>query len=298
MDNPKDDKKSQKKKENTLKNSTTENNEEALDKSKKSKKGKKDSKQKIQKTSSVVKPTLQDNTTDNISLCSICKLKDQKLYEMKCNCNHYICFNCLYDFLLINLNELLNEKNNKNNKKVTIIKCPKCFNVDNSGGVEFKNNELLSLIQEHIKKGFSSEYSKILKPCIEHDNPLDYYCDTCDNYICKLCCRYEHDGHKFRLIKDKNNEIINMINEKPLKIKDSKDFIKKIENINNNNKKTFDLICSKTLNEIEKCEKILEKLKQLFKHVMEKNMNYYNTYSKIINYTYDNYYNEVKNFKY
>ena len=283
MDNSKEDKKKRKE---------TNSNDESLDKSKKSKKSKKDnSKKNLQKTSTF-KPAIQVNT----NICASCGLKDLKLYEMKCSSNHYICFNCLYDFLLININEILNEKNNKNNKKVTILKCPKCFNIDNSGGAEFKNNELLTLIQEHIKKGFSQEYSKTLKPCIDHDNPLDFYCDTCDNYICKLCCKYEHDGHKFCLIKEKNDEIINMINKKTLKIKDSKDFAKKIENINNYNKKIFHDVCIKTLNEIEKCEKILEKLKQLFKHVIEKNINYYEIYSKIINLSYNNYYNEISNF--
>ena len=284
MDNSKKNKK--------LKRKDTISNDESLDKSKKSKKNKNNSKTKLQKSSNF-KPTTQLNT----NICSSCNLKDQKLYEMKCTSNHYICFKCLYDFLLININDILNEKNNKNNKKITIIKCPKCFNIDNSGGAEFKNSELLSLIQENIKKGFSQEYSKTLKPCSDHDNPLDFYCDTCDSYICKLCCRYEHDGHKFCLIKEKNDEIINLINKKPLKIKDSKDFSKKIENINNNNKKIFNDVCNKTLNEIEKCEKILEKLKQLFKNVIEKNINYYDIFSKIINYSYDNYYNEIKNFK-
>ena len=289
MESTKEDKKSIKKRD------TISNDESQEIKSKRSKKFKKEnSKVKIQKTSTF-KPTTQVNTNTNI--CSSCGIKEAKLYEMKCNSNHFICFNCLYDFLLININEFLNEKNNKNNKKVTILKCPKCFNIDNSGELEFKNNELLSLIQEHIKKGFSSEYSKTLLPCVVHDNPLEYYCDTCDNYICKLCCKYEHEGHKFLLIKDKNEELINLISNKTLKIKESKDFTKKIENINNNNKKILNDICSRTLNEIEKCEKILEKLKQLFKHVIDKNKNYYETYSKIIHSSYDNYYNEINNFK-
>ena len=229
MDNSKEDKKKRKE---------TNSNDDSLDKSKKLKKIKKEpSKTKIQKSTSVFKPTTQPNT--NLNICSLCNIKESKLYEMKCTSNHSICFKCLYDFFLININEIINDKSNKNNKKITIIKCPKCFNIDNSGGVEFKNTDLLSLIQEHIKKGFSQEYSKTLKPCSDHDNPLDFYCDTCDNYICKLCCKYEHDGHKSCLIKEKNDEIINMISKKSLKIKDTKDFIKKIENINNTNKKLF-----------------------------------------------------------
>ena len=287
MDNSKEDKKKRKE---------TNSNDDSLDKSKKSKKIKKEpSKTKIQKSPSIFKPTTQPNT--NLNICSLCNIKEPKLYEMKCTSNHFICFKCLYDFFLININEIINDKSNKNNKKITIIKCPKCFNIDNSGGAEFKNTDLLSLIQEHIKKGFSQEYSKTLKSCSDHDNPLDFYCDTCDNYICKLCCKYEHEGHKSCLIKDKNDEIINLISKKNLKIKDTKDFTKKIENININNKKLFSDICIKTLNEIEKCGKILEKLKQLFKHVIEKNIKYYETYSKIINLSYDNYYNEIKNFK-
>ncbi len=287
--------KSPRKKDSTLKKSmNVDNQEDSQDKGGKRKGKKKESAKvdkKLQKKSSFKPPTPRND------ICSLCGLKDTKLYEMKCNANHFICFNCLYDFLLININEFFNEKNNKNNKKVTILKCPKCFNINNSGGIEFKNSELLALIQEHIKKGFSSEYSKTLKPCIEHENSLDFYCDTCDNYVCKLCCRYEHNGHKCCSIKDKNNEIINLISSKPLKIKEAKDFNKKIEKINSYNKKTFNDVLVKTLNEIEKCEKVLENLKQLFKHVIEKNINYYETYSKIINCSYDNYYNEIKNFK-
>ena len=287
MDNSKEDKKKRKE---------TNSNDESMDKSKKSKKKKESIKIKPQKSSNF-KPTSHPNTNPNPNVCSLCNLRESKLYEMKCNSNHFICFKCLYDFFLININEILNDKSNKNNKKITILKCPKCFNIDNSGVAEFKNLDLLPLIQDHIKKGFSQEYSKTLKPCELHDNPLDYYCDTCDNYICKLCCKYEHEGHKSCLIKDKNDEIIGMIAKKNLKIKESKDFVKKIENINITNKKLFNDVCIKTLNEIEKCGKILEKLKQLFKHVIEKNINYYETYSKIINLSYDNYYNEIKNFK-
>ena len=291
MESSKEIRKSQKRKD------TTSNDESQDIKSKKSRKNKKENSKitKVLKTSSF-KPAAQVNV-NNSNICSLCGTKELKLYEMKCNSNHFICFNCLYDFFLININEFLSEKNNKNNKKVTIMKCPKCFNIDNSGCLEMKNKDLLSLIQEHIKKGFSSDYSKTLNLCIDHDNPLEYYCDTCDNYVCKLCCKYEHDGHKCVPIKDKNDELINLITNKPLKIKESKDFAKKIENINNYNKKLFNEVCTKTLNEIEKCQQILEKLKQLFKHVIDKNMNYYETYSKIINSSYDNYYSEINNFK-
>ena len=229
----------------------------------------------------------------SIDLCSICGQKKSKLFEMKCTSNHYSCFKCLYDFFLINICEIINE--NKNNKKEILIKCPECYNTNNYGGVEFKNDELLSLIKENIANEVPQEYSKTLKPCSIHDNNYEYFCDTCNKYLCKLCCKYEHAGHDFSSIKDKNNGIINLINNKSHKIKDSKDFVKKMESINNYNKKYFNDVREKTIKEIEKCEKILGNLKNLFIHVIDKNINYYENYSNIINCAYESYYNEINN---
>ncbi len=143
MDNSKEEKRSQKKKDSTLKNSKNsiiDNQDESQDKGKKKiKKGDSTKTRKSLKTSNFKPPSPR-----NSELCSLCGFKEDKLFEMKCNSNHFVCFKCLYDFLIININEFINEKNNKNNKKVTILKCPKCFNINNSGGAEFKNSELLS----------------------------------------------------------------------------------------------------------------------------------------------------------
>ena len=226
-------------------------------------------------------------------ICSICGQKNTKLYEMKCNSNHYSCFKCLYDFFLTNICDILNES--KNNKKEILIKCPQCYSTDNSGGIEIKNEELLNLIKENNERGVPQKYSKTLNPCSLHDNNYEYYCDTCDKYICKLCCKYEHYGHHFNSIKDKNNGIIILINNKVHKIKEPKDFVKKMENINNYNKKVFNDVREKTIKEIEKCENILANLKSLFIHVIDKNINYYENYSSIIGNTYESYYNEINN---
>ena len=286
MNNSKGDKKGKNKKETELQDK------------KKSKILKKDNiPQKKSKTSTaqipteVINPEIVEKKPSDI--CSICGQKKSKLFDMKCTSNHYSCFECLYDFFLTNISEILNE--NKNNKKEILIKCPECFNVNNSGGIELKNEELLNLIKEKIMKKEPKEYSKTLKPCTLHDNNYEFYCNTCNKYICKLCCKYEHSGHTYALIKDKNNEIINMISSKPHKIKETKDFIKKIENINNYNKKVFNDVVDKTIKEIEKCENILANLKSLFIQVINKNINYYENYSNIINCIYESYYNEIKN---
>ena len=286
MENSKKDKKSKSKKE-----------VEVLDK-KKQKVQKTDSlNQKKLKTSSFKtspeekSPDTQENRNNDI--CATCLQKNTKLFDMKCTSNHLICFKCLYDFFLVNINDILSES--KNNKKEILIKCPECYNINSSGGVEFKNTELLGLIKEHIQRANPVEYSKTLKPCILHDNIYEYYCDSCNKYICKLCCKYEHSGHEYSLIKDKNNDIINMIINKPHKIKEPKEFLKKMESINNYNKKFFNDVLDKTLKEIEKCEKILENLRNLFTNVIEKNIKYYENYSNIINNIYDGYYNEIKN---
>ena len=236
-------------------------------------------------------PEVHENK--NIDLCSTCLQKNSKLFDMKCSSNHYICFKCLYDFFLVNINDILSES--KNNKKEILIKCPECYNINNSGGIEFKNEELLHLIKENIEQTTPYEYSKTLNPCILHDNIYEYYCDTCNKYICKLCCKYEHSGHQYSSIKDKNNNIINMITNKPHKIKEPKEFNKKMESINNYNKKIFNDVLDRTLKEIEKCEKILANLRNLFTHIIEKNIKYYENYSNILNNIYCSYYNEIKN---
>ena len=278
MDNSKADKKSKNKKDGEIVDKKKQKNQKAENINSK----------KLKSTS--FKPPSETKIIEN---CSICDEKSTKLYEMKCSSNHYVCFKCLYDFFLTNINEILNES--KNNKKEILIKCPECFSTNNPGGVEFKNSDLFILIKEYQEKENPNEYSKTLKPCSLHDNNYEYFCDTCDKYICKLCCKYEHDGHQFNTIKDKNNGIINLINAKPHKIKEVKDFNKKMDIINNYNNKVFNDIRDKTINEIEKCEKILQNLKNLFLHVIQKNMNYYETYSNIINYTYSSYYKEIKN---
>ena len=103
------------------------------------------------------------------------------------------------------------------------------------------------------------EYPKILKPCTLYGNNYEYYCDTCNKYICKLCCKYEHSGHIYNLIKDKNNRIIKIISSKPHKIKETKNFTKKMENINNYNRKIFNDVFDKTIKEIEKCQNFRKK---------------------------------------
>ena len=278
MDNSKGDKKSKSKKET-----------ETQDK-KKQKIHKKESLNPKKSQISTFKPATELKFVEH---CSLCGQKVSKLYEIKCQANHYICFKCLYDFILTNINEISNES--KNNKKEMFIKCPECYNTNNPGGIIFKNIDLLNLIKENKEKDIPQEYSKTLRPCNVHDNYYEFFCDTCDKYICKLCCKYEHEGHKFTSIKDKNNGIINLINAKPHKIKEENDFNKKMELINANNDKIFNDIREKTIKEIEKCEKVLQNLKGIFLHVIEKNIKYYETYSKIINMIYSSYYSEIKN---
>ena len=85
--------KSQRKKDSTLKKSiNADNQEESQDKGNKRKAKKKESAKvdkKLQKKSSFKPPTPRND------ICSLCGLKDIKLYEMKCNSNHFVCFNCL-----------------------------------------------------------------------------------------------------------------------------------------------------------------------------------------------------------
>ena len=292
MENQKDEKKQTKSKDSN-RNINMESSKEAIDKPKSSKKkhGKK----------AAVDTQIQSKETEEKSklkktpnICDICKARDVKTFTFNCDDSHSICFKCIFEFFMVNMNDFLQEKTNKNNKKTTIIKCPLCYNISNKGEIEFKNPELLSLIEQQIKTGFLTD-NKVIQLCSDHENAFNFFCDQCNMYICKLCCKYEHQGHKYSSIKDKNLDIINKINNKPYKIKEVKDFTKKIENINDNNLKNFNEIYNKTMNEIEKCENSLNNLKQTFKSVMDKNIKYYETYSKIISTSYENFYNEIKN---
>ena len=130
MDNSKKDKKQKSKKE-----------VEILDK-KKQKLQKKESlrEKKIKPSNLKANPEIKSpevHENKNLDLCSTCLQKNSKLFDMKCTSNHIICFKCLYDFFLVNINDILSES--KNNKKEIIIKCPECYNINNSGGIEFKD---------------------------------------------------------------------------------------------------------------------------------------------------------------
>ena len=292
MENSKEEKKPVRSKDSNI-NINLEGSKDAIDKPKTSKKkhGKK-----VAIDTSI--PSKENEEKTKIkkaqNICDICKAKDVKLFTFNCDETHSICFKCIFEFFMINMNIFLQEKSNKNNKKTTLIKCPICYNISNKGEIEFKNPELLSLIEQQIKNGFLND-NQLNHKCEDHESVLNFYCDQCNSYICKLCCRYEHQGHKFVTVKDKCLDIINKINNRPYKIKDVKDFMKKIENINENNLKNFNEIYNKTMNEIEKCENSLNNLKQTFKNVMDKNIKYYETYSKIISISFENYYNEIKN---
>ena len=139
-------------------------NSKAEKKAKNKKDESQDKKKKIQKSLTVSKKiklhafkNLPEMKNEEIienkpnDICSICGQKNTKLFDMKCSSNHYLCFKCLYDFFLTNICDILNES--KNNKKEILIKCPECYNKDNSGGLEIKNEELLNLIKENMERG-------------------------------------------------------------------------------------------------------------------------------------------------
>ena len=210
MENSKKDKKIKNKKDN-----------EVVDKKKQKLQKKESFKDKKQKFANnkvipeIKTPEVHENK--NIELCSSCLQNNSKLFNMKCTSNHYICFKCLYDFFLVNINDILSES--KNNKKEILIKCPECYNINNSGGIEFKNAELIPLIKEHLEKETPFEYSKTLNACILHDNAYDYYCDNSDPNILSMlgnpsftfAVETEHIYAVPLLLSDENNKLVQVV---------------------------------------------------------------------------------------
>ena len=84
--------------------------------------------------------------------------------------------------------------------------CTECISMHKKWA-DFSNHELTSL--DEVTASISST-SQLLAPAKQeatltcsvpgHDEPLKYYCDTCDESICRDCIMLAHLGHKYNLI--------------------------------------------------------------------------------------------------
>ena len=227
-----------------------------------------------------------------ISICAKCNATSDntKLYHASCNYNHNYCFNCIFQSFFANISDALNNSNNKNQ---IIIQCPLCCNTTLCGNIIIPSKEFNSNLKELFNK-LPTNYTKLLPVCAHHNNKFTKYCDDCNCYICDFCANSEHKKHSFKSIKEKEEDIKEIIKKIPYKINN---YDTKAKEINEKNEKNYNDIYTKTVNEIDKLIHVLNELKKIFINQMKINLTYYETYTDIINTSYSNYYTQVKNTK-
>uniref|UniRef100_A0A1X7UGR5 Uncharacterized protein n=2 Tax=Amphimedon queenslandica TaxID=400682 RepID=A0A1X7UGR5_AMPQE len=87
--------------------------------------------------------------------------------------------------------------------------CTECISTHKKWAL-FANHQLTSL--DEVTASDVSSTSQLLAPAKQeaplicpipsHDEPLKYYCDTCDESICRDCIMLAHKDHKYNLIAD------------------------------------------------------------------------------------------------
>ena len=87
--------------------------------------------------------------------------------------------------------------------------CTECISMHKKWAL-FANHQLTSL--DEVTASDVSSTSQLLAPAKKeaplicpipsHDEPLKYYCDTCDESICRDCIMLAHKDHKYNLIAD------------------------------------------------------------------------------------------------
>ena len=85
--------------------------------------------------------------------------------------------------------------------------CTECISMHKKWAL-FANHQLTSL--HEVTASYVSSNSQLLVPAKQeaplicpissHDEPLNYYCDTCDESICRDCIVVPHKDHKYNLI--------------------------------------------------------------------------------------------------
>ena len=105
--------------------------------------------------------------------------------------------------------------------------CTECISMHKKWAL-FANHKLTSLDEVTASVSSTSQLlapakqeAPLICPIPSHDEPLKYYCDTCDESICRDCIMLAHLGHKYNLIADsftKHREALeNFLN--PVKVK-------------------------------------------------------------------------------
>ena len=86
--------------------------------------------------------------------------------------------------------------------------CTECISMHKKWAL-FANHKLTSLDEVTVSVSSTSQLlspakqeAPLICPIPSHDEPLKYYCDTCDESICRDCIMLTHLGHKYNLIAD------------------------------------------------------------------------------------------------
>ena len=90
--------------------------------------------------------------------------------------------------------------------------------------VAFHLNNLKEIRQSLKKKG--SDPHQVT--CIDHDKPLDGFCETCKTVICFHCAVRTHEGHKYDLVSDCYPKHYQMLHDSLKPVKGKKEALKKV----------------------------------------------------------------------
>ena len=119
--------------------------------------------------------------------CSVCL--DRYVDPRVLTCHHSFCKNCIIPMEQGRL----------------VVKCPICREPTqlregtSSLPVAFHVNQLLEINDELNKEPAIAcvSHSNGCENCTEHERPLDFYCETCDEFICLNCSKESHQQHQY-----------------------------------------------------------------------------------------------------
>ena len=90
--------------------------------------------------------------------------------------------------------------------------------------VAFTLNDLKEITQSLKKRGSDPHQDT----CIDHDKPLDGFCETCEMVICFHCVVHSHKDHKYDLVSDCYPKHYQMLHDSLKPVKGKKEALKKV----------------------------------------------------------------------
>ena len=145
----------------------------------------------------------QKNIKKITNICQLCAKKYKNNCHIKCvlfdNCNHEICFICLYKLLIRSYIKQISQIHKTNNK--LNINC-----ICGLGSTEISIEEINSILKSlnnsinHQKFDKPETFSPEEKICENHNLPIIKFCLDCFDHLCSKCFD-EHNKHKNNLNK-------------------------------------------------------------------------------------------------